>query len=158
VADPTSALATVLSNSDARQKHLQTLAAFVLSGGYDGVALNYAGVTPELGPSFAQFVADLAAELHGQNKSLLVQVPPPTKTNESFEAGGYDGRALGAAADALLIPVADDPTAFGGGLADAELAWAIGTAPRAHLRLLTSADSVKSAGGEFSLIGQAAAL
>jgi hypothetical protein len=158
LSDPQGALGAVLANADTRQKHLQTLVSFAVSGGYDGVALNYAGVTAQVGPSYAQFVSDLAAQLHAQGKELFVQVPAPTRATDTFQTGGYDWRALGAAADGLLIPVADDPTAFGGGLADALLSWAVGEVPRAHLRLLTSAKSVDSDGTQFNLVDQTAAL
>ncbi len=158
LSDPSGALGAVLANSSARLKHLQTLVAFAVAGGYDGVALNYADVTPDLAPSYAQFVADLGAQLHAQGKALFVEVPPAARTNDSFQTGGYDWQALGAAADALLVPVADDPTAFGGGLVDAVLTWAVGEVPRAHLRLLTSAKSVESDGSQFTLVDQAAAL
>jgi hypothetical protein len=158
LSDQAGALGAVLANSAARLKHLQTLVAFAVSGGYDGIVLDYAAVTPELGPSYAQFVADLAAQLHGQGKELFVQVPSPSRSNDAFKTGGYDWRALGGSADALLVPVAEDPTAFGSGLADALLAWAVGEVPRAHLRLLTSAKSVENAGSQFTLVDQAAAL
>jgi hypothetical protein len=157
ISDPPGMLGAVLGNPAARLKHLQTLVAFAVSGGYDGVALNYTGVTPDLGPSFAQFAADLAAQLHSQGKSLFVQVPLPSRSNDAFQTGGYDWRALGSSADALLVPVADDPTAFGGGLADAVLTWAVGELPRVNLRLLTSAKSVEQAGNQFTLIDQTAA-
>ena len=153
-----SPLGAVLADPTARLRHLQSLVSFVVSGGYDGVALNYTGVTPAIGPSFAQFVADLAAQLHGQGKQLFVQLPAPTRSNDIFQTGGYDWRALGSSADALLIPVADDPTAYGSGLADALLAWVVGEVPRGHLRLLTSAKSVENAGNQFTLVDQAAAL
>jgi len=158
ISDPAGVLATVLGDAAVRLKHLQALVAFAVSGGYDGLVLNYSGVTPDLGPTFAQFVADLAAQMHGQGKGLFVQVPVPHQGNDVFQTGGYDWRALGASADALLVPVSADPTAFGGGLADALLTWGVGEVPRAKFRLLTSAESVEHAGDQFSLIDQSAAL
>jgi hypothetical protein len=158
ISDQAGVLGAVLADAAARLKHLQSLVSFVVSGGYDGVVLNYTGVTPDLGPSYAQFVADLAMQLHGQGKQLFVQVPPPSENNDTFQTGGYDWRALGGSTDALLVPVAEDPTAFGGGLGDAVLTWAVSEVPRAHLRLLTSAKSVEQAGNLFNLVDQAAAL
>jgi len=158
ITDPPGVLANVLSDAAARQKHLETLVAFAVSGGYDGLTLNYSTVTPDMGPAFAQFVADLAAQLHGQSKGLFVQVPAPEHSQNAFQTGGYDWRALGGVADALLVPVADDPTVFGSGYADALLSWAIGEVPRSNLRLLTSAQSVEQSGSQFSLIGQSQAL
>ena len=151
-------LSPLLSDPASRLKHLQSLVAFAVSGGYDGLVLNYAGVTPDLGPSYAQFVADLADQLHGQSKTLLVQVPPPARNGDLFQTGGYDWRVLGFSVDALLAPVSDDPAAFGNGLADALFHWAVGEVPRGRLRLLTSAMSVQDTAGQFTRVDQAAVL
>lgn len=149
----------ILNNADVRTKHLDTLVSFVVSSNYDGVALDYQGVTAELAPAYAQFVYDLAQALHAQNKSLLVQVEAPTRNGDAFNTGGYDWRALGAAADTLLIPVSADPRAFGDGTAAKLLAWATGEVSRSRLRLLTSASNISSnADGQFATLSQSAAL
>ncbi len=156
-ADP-AVLEAILSDEAVRANHLQMLAGFAASGGYDGVVLDYAGVTPEQSPAFAQFVADLAGQLHAQGKSLYIQVEAPVAEGDAYRTGGYDWRALGAVADALLVPMPADPAAYGNGAADHLLAWAVGEAPRARLRLLTTALSVESANGTFGLLDPAAAL
>ena len=150
--------AALLADRRSRAGHLQTLLSFVISGGYDGVALDYTGLAPELGPGYAQFVHDLAAQLHSQGKSLFVQVEAPELTGDALSTAGYDWRALGAAADAVFVPLGDDPTVFGGGLAESVLGWAVGEVPRGRLRLMTTALSVESVDGQFALIDQEAAL
>jgi hypothetical protein len=151
-------LAALLSDEAIRANHLQTLAGFAASGGYDGLVLDYLGVTPDLGPAFAQLVDDLAGQLHAQGKSLFVQLPLPTADGTAFNTGGYDWRVLGGSADALLLPMPADPAAYGNGAADNLLGWAVGEVPRGRLRLLTTALSVESSEGAFSLLDPAAAL
>ncbi|MEP7356767.1 MAG: hypothetical protein ABI847_05970, partial [Anaerolineales bacterium] len=136
---------------------LQDLISFVVAGGYDGLVLDYASVTPDLGPAFAQFVADLGIQLHGQSKALFVLLPAPAFSGDAFQTGGYDWRVLGASADGLLVPVSDDPAAYGS-LASALLGWAVGEVPRQRLRLLTSAMSVDAINSQFTLVDQTAAL
>jgi hypothetical protein len=155
--DGAPALAGVLADDAVRMRHLQDLLSFVVSGAYDGVVLDYASVTPEMGPAFAQFVADLAVQMHAQSKALFVLLPPPTLSGDAFQTGGYDWRVLGASADALLVPVGDDPAAYGS-LAGSLLGWAVGEVPRQRLRLLTSAMSVDAINTQYRLVDQAAAL
>ncbi|MCC6191902.1 MAG: hypothetical protein IT318_22970, partial [Anaerolineales bacterium] len=157
-APETGLLESVLADEVARGNHLATLVNFVVAGGYDGVVLDYLGVTPELGPAYAQFVDDLGAQLRGEGKGLLVQVPAPEQNGQAFNTGGYDWRALGAAAEALLVTAGNDPTIYGSGQAEALVAWAVSEVPRGRLRLVTTALSVESAGGEFNLVDQASAL
>ncbi len=152
------ALAALLADAPALVQHLQTLVGFVVGDNYDGLVLDYQGLTPDSGPAFAQFAHDLAAQLHAQGKGLFIQVPVPERSGDAFQGGAYDWRALGAAADALLVSTAPDPAVFGNGEVEALLAWAVGEVPRSRLRLLTTALSVESAGGAFSFIDQAAAL
>jgi hypothetical protein len=155
---PASLLAGLLADEAARATHLETLVSFAVAGGYNGLALDYAGVTPELAPAFAQFVHDLAAQMHAHGKSLYVQVPPPELSEGVVSTGGYDWRALGQAADALFISMPDDPAVFGSGWADAVLAWAVGEVPRSRVRLHTTALSVEAAEGHFALVDQASAI
>jgi hypothetical protein len=151
-------LAALLADPAALTQHLQSLVGFVVNDGYDGVVLDYEGLTPDSGPAFAQFASDLAGQLHAQGKGLLVQVPVPTRAGDVFDGGAYDWRALGSAADALLVSTPADPAAFGNGDVAALLAWAVGEVPRDRLRLLTTGLSVESTGGAFALLDQAAAL
>ncbi|MCC7360451.1 MAG: hypothetical protein IT317_13295 [Anaerolineales bacterium] len=151
-------LAALLAAPAATGAFLQNVVGFVVGEGYDGVALDFEGLAPESGPAYAQLASDLGAQLRTQGKGLFVQVPWPAASGDAFQTGAYDWRALGMAADSLLIAAGDDPTAFGNGQVEALLAWAVGEVPRGRLRLLTTALSVESAGGVFSLIDQAAAL
>ena len=160
------ALPRLLIDVAVRANHLQSLVSFAVSGAYDGLALDYRGLNESLTAGYAEFVRDLAAQLHAQNRLLFVVVQTPTRApglargraNGSLVTGGYDWRALGASADALLVPLPDDPQSVGDGLADALLTWAVGEADRSRIRLLTSALNVDGAAGQFALLDQASAL
>ncbi len=158
------ALSGLFTDAVVRANHLQALVAFATSGDYDGLVLDYRGVTENLRLPYALFVNDLAIQLHGQRKDLFVFVEPPAPQAgasgawDHFATGGYDWRALGASADALLIPIAADPTAFGSGYADALMAWAVGQVNRNRIRLVTSALSVDGSRGSFALRDYVSAL
>jgi len=151
-------LEALLADPTVLETHLQNLVGYVVGDGYDGLVLDFEGLTPATGPAYAQFAHDLAGQLHAQGRGLFIQVPVPARNGDVFDSGAYDWRALGDAADALLVSTGNDPTAFGNGQIEALLAWAVGEVPRSRLRLLTSALSVESTGGLFTLINQAAAL
>ncbi len=153
-----SALPGLLVDIAARANHLQSLAAFAASGPYDGLALDYRGLDDSLAPAYARFVQDLAAQLHAQNRQLFVMVTSPVQKDGAFVTGGYDWHTLGASADALFIPLPDDPQAVGNGLVDSLLTWAIGEVGRNRIYLLTSALSVDGAAGQFTLVDPASAL
>ena len=119
------AQAALLADPAASALFLQNLVGFVVGEGYDGVALDFEGLAAESGPAYAQLATDLGAQLRAQGKGLFIQVPLPERSGEAFLTGAYDWRALGAAADALLISTGADPTAFGNGQVDALLAWAV---------------------------------
>lgn len=158
------ALSGLLTAPVVRANHLQGLVSFVTSGGYDGLTLDYRGMPEDLRLPYALFVNDLSIQLHKQRKELYVFVEPPAPQAgasgawDHFTTGGYDWRALGASADALLTPVSNDPTAFGNGYADALMGWAVGQVNRSRLRLTTSALSVDSGGGGYTLRDYASAL
>ncbi len=160
----TGALSGLLNDSIVRANHLQALVSFAASGSYDGLVLDYRGVPEDLRLPYALFVNDLAIQLRAQGKDLLVMVTPPIPLAgasgawDQFTTGGYDWRALGASADALLIPVSNDPTAFGSGYADALLTWAVGQVDRGRLRLVTSALSVDGSRNSFAMQDYVSAL
>jgi len=143
--------ANLLSDPGTRANHLQGLVSFATSENYAGLVLDYRGVDENLGPLFTRLVTDLSEQLHAQNKTLLVRVMPATAQADNFNTAGYEWPALSAAADALLLPIADNPQAYGDGSADQLLAWAVGEVNRGRLRLLTSALSVDKTAAGFTL-------
>ncbi len=128
-------LADVLGVPQVQEAHIGNIVA--AAGDYAGVALDYRGVLPEQREAFSTFVAALAEALHQQGVRLEVVVPSPVRTEAGWDTGGYDWAALGVAADALLFPLPDDPTAYvEGGETASLLTWAVGQVNRYRLRAL----------------------
>jgi len=146
----------VLTDAGIQQAHVDNIVA--AAAGFGGVALDYQGVTSEQRDAFSTFVAALAEALHGQDMRLEVAVPAPAVGEEGWETGGYDWAALGAAADALLIPFPEDPADYA---EDGEVAsllhWAVGQVNRYKLRAVVSSFS-SDAGDTVRHIGLHAAL
>jgi len=152
-------LSSLLYDPALRTNHLQGLVSFIVSGNYQGLAIDYRGLSHDLEQSYTDFIAKLAQRLQAQNKILLLQIETPKPdAYGAFAAPGYDLSALGASADVLLLSVADDPTAFGNGSAETLLTWAVSDVNRRRLRLTTSALSVDSVNGSFTLRDQTSAL
>lgn len=126
-------LTDVLSRPDIQQMHIDNI--LTAAAGYGGVTLDYRGVAPEQRQAFSSFVAALANALHAQNLRLQVVVPAPLIAASGWDTGGYDWAALGRAADALCIPMPDDPAAYSeNGRIVSLLHWAVGQVNRYKLR------------------------
>ncbi|HIQ01112.1 MAG TPA: hypothetical protein EYH30_03125 [Anaerolineales bacterium] len=150
-------LADVLDDPDIQQAHIENIVA--AAAGYAGATLDYRGVAPEQREPFSAFVVALAEALHNQNIRLEVAVGAPTPAEAGWETGGYDWAALGAAADALLIPFPDDPTAYAeGGQVAALLRWAVGQVNRYKLRAMVSSLSADTSDGGGRHVGLEEAL
>ncbi len=138
----TALLSEVLTNPAFRERHIAEIVA--RAGNYDGVALKYEGVPVEERDAFTEFVTALAAALHAQNLRLEVIVPAPSRTDSGWDSGGYDWAALGRAADALIFPLPDAPSAYAeGGDISSLMEWAVGQVGRYHLRAAVSSLSAE---------------
>jgi hypothetical protein len=123
-------LADLLADPAARQAHLDHILALVIGQGYTGIDVDYAGVAPDWGEAFSDFVSDLAELLHSQGKVLSVAVQPPSPTEDGgWDTGGYDWRVLGQRADILRMPFPAADTLD----REAYMAWALGQVSRYKL-------------------------
>ena len=95
---PTAALA----NPAKRARLVDSLARLARSQKYDGLTLDFEGMTLEQGAVFSTFVATLAAALHNDGRRLAVYVVRRTATAASSRAQAYDWAALAASADLVL--------------------------------------------------------
>lgn len=145
-------LNTMLADINAQRLQIGGLIDLVNSNDYNGVVLDYHGLDPARSAAFTQFVIDLAAALHQQNKSLGIVAPMPTIENTQYTTGGYDLRSIGAAADIIELPLGDDLTVVGNGGAGRMIAWAAGEVSRYKLRLLTSSLSAETVDGAVTRI------
>ena len=138
-------LSSVLLTPEARSKNVAALANLAVEKMYAGVQLDYAGLDSKLRDEFVAFVQEAADALHKQGKLLSVRVSEPRQIAEDrWDTGAYDWRALGAAADALVIPALASPASYApGGSMEALLRWATGEVNRSKLLLVFSAYSLK---------------
>ncbi len=126
--DPNWALVSDMLKDDTdRATHVQTLSGIVQNGGYSGLVLDYRMVQPETRDAYAGFVTDLAAALQQNGLWLAVVVDTPQRAADgSWNTGGYDWAALGAAADQLRVVMPLEPGAYTpGGLAEQMIVWGV---------------------------------
>jgi hypothetical protein len=151
------ALTTILTNADARGRHVAALAQAAV--GYTGLVLDYQGLDPSLRAAYVDFVRESANALHAQGFQLGVIAGPAALSGSDWNTGAYDWRGLGTAADVFFVPGPQDPAAYDvDGPAQALMNWAIGEVDRARIMLLVSAASVDQLGSAFVPISDDAAL
>jgi spore germination protein YaaH len=153
-------LTTVLLTDEARSKNIASLTVLAVGKMYGGVMLDYQGLDSSLRKEFVSFVAEAAKALHGQGKLLLVRVPTPIQVSaDTWETGAYDWQALGAVADAIVVPAIASPSAHvADGPMDSLLTWAVGQVNRSKLQVELSAESYKSVGQTQTRVPYAQAL
>ena len=139
----------VLADPEARSKSVGSLTDLALEGGYAGLQLDYRELNANRREDFVTFVTELADSLHAQGRLLSVRVEQPTQLSEDlWETGGYDWQALGRAADTIIVPALDSPSAYApGGPMEAMLRWAVGQVNRTKLHIAISVYSYKAVDG-----------
>ena len=117
----------MLNNETDRATHVQTLLGIAQSGGYGGLVLDYRMVQPETRDAFSSFVTDLGATFRENGLWLALVVDTPQRAADgSWDTGGYDWAALGAAVDQLRVVMPFDPGAYTpGGLAEQMIVWGV---------------------------------
>lgn len=134
---------TILRNPATRVQHASDIAGFVEVNNYNGVALDYRGIAPELRNAYSELIKNIKNLL--QNRTLIL-VLPPAEFDNSWQTGAYDWRTLGFFADELIIRMPLATEAFlPNGDVDAMLQWAVGEVSRTKLSLSVSALSVETA-------------
>lgn len=124
----------MLNLSSDRQAHVQNLLALAQGGGYPGLVVDYRQVYSQDREVFTSFVEQLATAFHNAGLWLAVTVETPQYTGSAWDTGGYDWRALGAAADQVRVVMPLAPDAYApGGLAEQLLEWATGVVERYRL-------------------------
>ncbi|GAB4470643.1 MAG: hypothetical protein Kow00124_06990 [Anaerolineae bacterium] len=142
------ALSQLLNNDASRALHVSDIQSFVVNDGYHGVAIDYQGVTPADRAVFARFITDLGASLDQQNKLLVVVVPRPVGGGMAWDTGAYDWRAIGAAADIVVINAGDMPADYSiNGPVLSMLGWAVGEISRVKLQVMMPTASFDETAG-----------
>jgi hypothetical protein len=137
------AISSVINNEASLALHVQDLQTFVVSGDYNGVAIDYQGIALTDREAFTQFIVDLAAALDEYDKLLVVFLPQPAGEPPAWDPGGYDWQGIGAAADAVVVTTGNDPRNFAiDGNALSLLAWAVNKVSRLKIHVAFSSLSV----------------
>jgi hypothetical protein len=146
-------LSALLADEEMLAAHVEQIQTFVVGDGYNGVALDYGALDPADAEAFNAFVGDLAAALDPYGKLVAVAVTAPTAGADGYDTGGYDWRALGRIADAVIIPAGDRPADLApGGGASQMLDWATGEISRLKIYPALSSLSAQQTGSSLQLI------
>jgi len=112
-------MARTLADPAKRAAHVQEIVDLVMTGGYDGIDLDYETFAFSDGssswaatqPNWTAFVTELGAALHAQGKLLSVTIPPPCSTSGSCSARTgywvYNMAAIAPAVDRIRIMAYD---------------------------------------------------
>ncbi|NLX11888.1 MAG: hypothetical protein GXY36_19750 [Chloroflexi bacterium] len=141
----------ILENPGLRQEHARQLAAFVArdNSGFAGVMIDYRDIPADLRDSYSAFVRHLAELLHGRDRTLTIVLPAPLydANTQDWDPGAYDWRALGLAADEIVVRLPLDPRAYQpDGMVQRLADWAATQVSPAKLLLGLSALSVEDQG------------
>jgi hypothetical protein len=128
----------ILVNDELRKNHVNDIVDLVVQNMYPGVNLDYRGMDPGLRDQFTAFVNELSAELHANHKMLAVTVQAPVQISEDqWDTGPYDWRAVGQAADTFKLPGLLLPDAYrAGGQMEALLGFAVNNVNRYKTQLI----------------------
>lgn len=144
---------SILSSAGLRSEHARQIAAFVVGdAGYAGAAVDYRALPDDLRDEYTTFIRELADLLHGQDRTLTVMLPSPVYQGD-WLTGAYDWRAIGRAADEVVLTAPLDPLAYvpaaGDELAPISLLldWATSQVSASRLTLGLDALSVEDHGG-----------
>lgn len=97
---------SVLSTAASRKAAVSALAAKAKTQGYDGLLVDFELLPPSQRAHLTSFVQDLSSVLHKEGKKVAVAVFP--KINVPYSVNGvYDYKALGKAADAVIVMTYD---------------------------------------------------
>jgi len=158
-ADPraldTETIEAIISNTSLRQTHIDQIILLAVSGGYDGVFIDYRGLSQEQRDNFSAFIRDLSDGLQGAGLQLGVVVPAAQNVQGIWETGAYDWRVIGMEADYVQINLGIDPETYAPGenqLVEAMLRYAVREINRYKIVMGLTAQSVREIAGGFTRI------
>jgi spore germination protein YaaH len=80
------AIYSLLSNTKKRQAHEDTIAALVKAEKFDGIDIDYEGMTTSTKPYYSLLVKGLAMRLHPMGKKLSCTIVPRTPVSSMYES------------------------------------------------------------------------
>ncbi len=131
-----------------RDRHVNAIVDLVQRNAYQGIDLDYRGVSPDLRPEYTTFLQQLSNELPS-NKLLSVRVDFPTQVSpEEWETGAYDWEAIGRIANVVKVPTSPNPADYvQGGKMESLLDWTVEQINRYKVQLLLSTLSTEEVNG-----------
>ncbi|HEY6041955.1 MAG TPA: hypothetical protein VIX58_07480 [Anaerolineae bacterium] len=151
----------MLFDNDQRKIHVSMLTDFAVQKLYNGINIDYRGLSADDRTSFTLFIKELASSLHGKNKTLSLVLPSPKQLSEDqWDTAGYDWALLGRYADEVKITLPADPASYTGNspLVVTFLNWAVGQADRYKLQVLFSPLGTDTSGKTAKAIAYSDAL
>jgi hypothetical protein len=136
-------LRNVLANEGDRANHIANLVGLAEAAGYDGIEIDYRGVSAEQQQAFTDFIATLSQRLREKGKSLVLSVPAPTLEGEMLSTPGYDLRRLGKLATLVKLDLSTNPGMLMSAQLDKVIDWIHGQVNRYQLQLVLPATSVQ---------------
>jgi len=161
----------MLLSETIRRTHATHLVQFVQNNNYDGIAIDYRGMEPELRDGFTEFIRTLAAVMHSIGKQVIVVVPTPELNTTTpgaaglqWDEGVYDLRTLSALADQVHVDLCYAPTVLAGGQLNDLMQWVVSRVNRQKLQIVLPTLSMRQgeqaellnldeAMNSFSLVG-----
>jgi len=122
-----SLVSDMLTMESDRTAHVANLLSLAQTGGYPGVTVDYRSVQLQDRDLFSQFIAELGKAFHEQGLWVAVVADTPQLgADGTWNTGGYDWAALGAAVDQLRVVMPLTPAAYEpGGEAEQLVQWAV---------------------------------
>ena len=136
---PAHGMAAVLANATTRTQHVNALVSTVVTGGYDGIDLDYEKFAFSDGqaswaatqPSWVAFVQQLSGALHARGKKLSITTPYITSPSTGYWV--YDWVHIGPYVDRLRVMTYDYSTSHAGPIAP--ISWVTSVAAYAATAL-----------------------
>ena len=149
----------LLIDATIRERHIRAIRDLVQRNAYQGIDLDYRGISPDLRQEFTTFVTELDEALP-DNKLLSIRVDFPTQVStEAWDSGAYDWQAIGRVADVIKVPTSPDPRAYTqGGQMETLLDWGVEQVNRYKIQLLLSTRSTEEVNGQIRNISYQQAL
>ena len=146
----------LISRPSLRSDHVKRISDLAAFNRFDGVFIDYRGLSSHHRAGFADFIAELGASFSQRGLSLGVVVAPEGDGESQWRGAAYDWRRIGEAADYFQLQPVISPRAYspGGSGSVGDLLRAVtGLVPRNKVLLGLSARSVREVGGLQSSIG-----
>ncbi|HSH01381.1 MAG TPA: hypothetical protein VLL52_02610 [Anaerolineae bacterium] len=140
-----------LGDATAQSRQIDSLVQTVRNQGFNGVVVDYQGITGAQRAAYTQYITQLSEALSNNNLTLGVVFNTPLKTpTGSWDTGGQDWTAIGAVADIVYIQTPLNPNAYADdGAAQQLLSYATRLVDRQKLAMLVTANAIDAIGDVY---------